>query len=456
MFWPGLEEKKSDKDSTTGSSEDISLKQDSTLNSTTSGLLVAETYSWKNTSIGQPILQIQTTGSHAVCLLLPPGRHILRFVLNFPLGYNLKICSTTPFIFGDEETVLASLQQESLQFVAVADQILTKLGNCIECFGNTETWKKSSCELHDAHMPYTADKSHSKEQNYEIWMEALYAIMESLIGDSYEKHNLLFAIKCLNLWISQSSHDKTEGLGLDQHVKREVSAATCIQKHWRGMNARKIYHTHTNTLSEEHASVIKILTAFWSSLQSNRKANSCNILRNLLTKYPVLINYFSFQNDEWNKLSFTDYQGTFNEQAPRTWFILLREVFHVKDEILCLPKLYHAVPTCNLHVIDNDTGNTIPEVFQKVVPYRYKTNKKGYTLVAEARTLESVLMPGKWKLRMIGSTDSLPTSVENFNSLLHVKEIRDYYIPKDDCIIFRYLLVFIPFVANTVGVVFLC
>ena len=38
-----------------------------------SGLLVAEPYSWKSLVTGQPILRIRSTGTRAAVLILPPG-----------------------------------------------------------------------------------------------------------------------------------------------------------------------------------------------------------------------------------------------------------------------------------------------------------------------------------------------------------------------------------------------
>lgn len=47
----------------------------------------------------------------------------------------------------------------------------------------------------------------------------------------------------------------------------------------------------------------------------------------------------------------------------------------MKEEMLVVPKLYVPIPTCMLHVIDNDSGQELPRVFHKVAPYVYKRNK---------------------------------------------------------------------------------
>lgn len=77
--------------------------------SPTQGRLVAEPYSWKSLVTGQPILRICTTGTRASVLVLPPGRHVLRFLVQAPHGYHVEMASQTAFVYGDEDTVMACL-----------------------------------------------------------------------------------------------------------------------------------------------------------------------------------------------------------------------------------------------------------------------------------------------------------------------------------------------------------
>lgn len=64
--------------------------------------------------------------------------------------------------------------------------------------------------------------------------------------------------------------------------------------------------------------------------------------------------------------------------------------------------------------------------------------QKGYTFVAEARTLEQPLMTMPWRMRLIGSLSPLPAPrAADINSDFFVKEIRDYYVPNSKNIILR-------------------
>ena len=59
--------------------------------------------------------------------------------------------------------------------------------------------------------------------------------------------------------------------------------------------------------------------------------------------------------------------------------------------------------------------------------------------MAEAYTGDSYVSSSRWKLRLIGSYNPLPSLSRDFPSnSFAIKEIRDYYIPNDKKILFRY------------------
>ena len=43
------------------------------------------------------------------CSLLLCRRHVLRFLLQSPHGFHVEMASQTPFVYGDEDTVMACL-----------------------------------------------------------------------------------------------------------------------------------------------------------------------------------------------------------------------------------------------------------------------------------------------------------------------------------------------------------
>ena len=62
------------------------------------------------------------------------------------------------------------------------------------------------------------------------------------------------------------------------------------------------------------------------------------------------------------------------------WNFFFREVFFVDEPVLMVPKLYVTLPTCLLRVVDNDSGEELTRVFQKVAPNNLKKNKVTYSV----------------------------------------------------------------------------
>ncbi|XP_076825894.1 androglobin-like isoform X2 [Clavelina lepadiformis] len=443
--WPGIDDRKiSDKESVAGASEVASTKQEA--QGLSSGLLVAEPYSWKSLLTGQPVLRIRTTGTRAACLTLPAGRHVLRFLFNSPLGYHLHICSTISFVYGDKDTVMAPLQEESCRFVESANMIMAAVEKCINAIGERKRWKEAFDELHKAHMPYHANNKNQLNRHYQGWYRAFYSTMNAVMGDT-KVSALEFALRAIFLDCnphapvkpSIASKDTPENWMQRTASEEEEAAVKLLQKNWRGTYTRKLLDAHQVPGSREHLTVQEALKTLKSTLHANNQAHSLALLRSILKENPELVEKFPFHNDEWNKISFTDYQGTFPDQPPRSWFVVFRETFHVEEDMLCVPKIYVPIPTCLLRVVDNDSGEEVKRVFQRVAPHVYKKNKRGYTFVAEAWTLDQALISNKWRMRLIGSSANLPAPINNqLTAQFSVKEVKDYYVPNKGNILLRY------------------
>jgi hypothetical protein len=70
---------------------------------------MAEPFSWRSLLTGQPLLRIHTTSIRSAFLALPPGRHVLKFMINGPIGYTINVLSNTNFFLGDEEDLMPKL-----------------------------------------------------------------------------------------------------------------------------------------------------------------------------------------------------------------------------------------------------------------------------------------------------------------------------------------------------------
>ena len=125
------------------------------------------------------------------------------------------------------------------------------------------------------------------------------------------------------------------------------------------------------------------------------------------------------------------------------------------ENSLIAAKFLSHLPNSILRVINNDTYEEMPLVFNRLLPeiftknkvknfdYREKLNsgfyiKHGYTFYAEGISMDQSILNGRFRLRLITSYTHLPEMrVDQITSSFFTKEILDYYIPNKEEIICR-------------------
>ncbi|CAB1343257.1 unnamed protein product [Coregonus sp. 'balchen'] len=220
-------------------------------------------------------------------------------------------------------------------------------------------------------------------------------------------------------------------------LDRKLSAEELFAAGFKGHLVREILNA-TKPGTKENLSASKTLQEMWASVESDAEKHAVSLLRYIFSNDERTAELYPCQEDEWTRITYTDYSVPLPELA-NSWLLVFREVFVVPKDMLLVAKVYSPVSSCLLHVIDNNTGEELPRVFQRVEPHVYKHNQHGYTFVAEAHTPDTPLVGAKWRMRLIGSHDPLPclareTPLNNFS----VKEFQDYYIPNDRNVICRY------------------
>ncbi|GCC30603.1 hypothetical protein chiPu_0009054 [Chiloscyllium punctatum] len=376
-------------------------------------------------------------------------RHVIRFTATSPLGHNINISSTVPFIFGDEDTVLVHVSKDSLRFMQHATHIIKAIENAICNFNDEQEHRKTSLELQHCHFPFPFDDANLAEEQTKVFNTAVYATvahaldacpstedyfaLRTLLVDSSPKQLRIEERSCIS-----SVSEVPESWKERTPTKQEDAAASRIQTWWRGLVIGELRFA-SKIGSKQHNYVKTILQEIWNLLESDIEKYASYLLRYMLNLSPKLAKLYPFYEDEWCRTVYADYTTTYNDQPPNSWFVVFREVFNIPKDMLIVPKIYSTLTTCVLHVVNNDTGEEIPRVFQKVAPYTYKKNSNGYTFTAEAQTGSFPVPSGKWRLRLFGSRHPLPVLAnETVNSSFSIKEIKSYYIPNDKNIIFRF------------------
>ncbi|XP_018585781.2 androglobin isoform X3 [Scleropages formosus] len=411
------------------------------------GLLVARPFSWKSLKSQLPVLHIQTASTKAAVLSLPPGHHVVCFSSWAPLAYHIHLCSMTPFVCGNEEVVMPHLSKDSLRFIDQAMVILNALGRVVNVFSEKNELPSAMKELDSAHIPPWLDTGGARWEHFKVFNMAVFHMVTAMLERRLTAEEV-FAVQALltdpYIGTDAQEHISPPRVEVPQQWKdrepteKEVWATRVLQAGWKGLHVRKIIRARKpGTVENSRAS--KTLQEIWSLVESGAQKHALFLLRYIFSHGERSAVLYPCYEDVESRIFFRDYSVMLPSQPSNTWFLIFREVLFVSNEMLLVPKVYSPIPACILHVIDNDTGEELPRVFERVEPHIYKPNQKGYTFLAEAQSGDTPISGGKWTLRLIGSCDppssfSRDTPVCNFAT----KEFKGYYIPDNKNIICRF------------------
>uniref|UniRef100_H0XP93 Globin domain-containing protein n=1 Tax=Otolemur garnettii TaxID=30611 RepID=H0XP93_OTOGA len=412
------------------------------------GLLMVEAISWKSLKPRNLVVKIHTYATKATMVRLPVGRHMLLFTAYSPVGHALNVCSMVTFVIGDEDVVLPYFEPESYRFTEQALVILKAVGNVITNFKDKGKLSTALKDLQAAHYPLSLHNKELTAQHFRVFHISLWRLMKK-VQLTRPPPNFKFAFRAmvLDLELLESSLEDVslvEWVDIKycmpttdrEYSPEEVMAAIKIQAMWRGTYVRLLMKARIPD-TKENISVSDTLQKAWAILEMNLEQYALSLLRLMFKSKCKSMESYPCYQDEETKIAFSDYNVTYQDQPPNTWFIVFRETFLVPQDMILVPKVYTTLPVCMLHVVNNDTMEQVPKMFQKVMPYFYTKNKKGYTFVAEAFTGDAYVSGSRWKLRLIGSYAPLPClSREAPCSAFTTKEIRDHYIPNDKKILF--------------------
>ncbi|XP_065057122.1 androglobin-like isoform X2 [Rhopilema esculentum] len=415
------------------------------------GLLIAEPYSWKSLVNGLPSLRIKTTGIKGAVLTLPPGRHVLRFMIQAPIGYHIDICSQTSFVFGEEDLIMQHLTKESISFTQYSINSLLGLIEVMTSFNDFAKNRKFN-------LGSEAESDWTFSRHFEVLFSSFTNTVKTEMGNAFTavtsfsiealKYETALCLKRHLHLVDAEKEEKTmeqrvgEEQGSEDSLSEElkrINAAAKIQACFKGHFVRLLAKAREQD-SEENKIVTEQFKKIMTVIDTNTEYFALQVYREMFKADPDLYSVYPFSEDEWTRIAYADYNGGYPEQPVNSWFIVFREVFYVESPVLVVPKLYININSCVLRVVDNDTGEQMPMVFMRVTPRVLHKNKNGYTFIAEARSGNGPVPAGKFRLRLIGATDPLPMPVKEgvVNANFTTKEIRDYYLPNRNNVIFRY------------------
>ncbi|KAJ7404149.1 androglobin [Willisornis vidua] len=380
--------------------------------SISNGVLTVERFCWKSVVPGEVVLKMHTAATKAT-------------VLNLPVGY------------------------ESCRFIELATAILKAVGNVINNFSSKDELSKALEELELAICPPGIHGTGMAQEHYKVFNKAFWCLFKYLI-DKKTPYRYRLAFRSFTLdfedikisgddpVFSECSEENLSSWQNQTPTSEELAAAVKIQAFWKGSYVRTVLKSRKPG-TRENATVEETLKKLWTVIELNFEQSAVMLLREMFKGNCKSIEKFPCYEDEWCKMSFADYAVTYADRPANVWFVIFREIFMVPEDMVLVTKVYTTIPSCRLHVVDNDTLEEMPHVFFKVAPHVYTQNKKGYTFMAAAHTGDLPVAAGKWKLRLISSHHPLPVlSHEAVKNAYSTRLYKGHYIPNKENVLFRY------------------
>ncbi|KAK7907784.1 hypothetical protein WMY93_016396 [Mugilogobius chulae] len=413
-----------------------------------SAMLVIQPYSWKSVQCELPLLTIKTSCSRVAKLNLPPGRHVLCIRTASALGYSIRLFSKTPFVFGDEDTLLSQITKNSLQYTTLASSILTSLSKVVASFCDVDESPAARTALLKTYCPQNINNAQKKWEHCMVFNAAVYRMFSDALGRKLTADEEQ-ALKALTVDTSHLGNERPletaprstapKNWKDREPTEEEEKAAAIIQAIIRGYLVRNIFKA-AKPGTTENARAAQILSNMWPKVESDAEKHATRLLRYIFDNSGKDAELYPCQRDDWANVAYADYSLPIQD-TNASWFLVFREVFFVSKDILLVPKTSSSISTCVLHVINNDTGEEVDTLFNKVVPHVYQPNQLGYTFLAEAVSSEPSTTNTTWKMRFIGSNEFLPKPAnEKSVNKFAQKEFKEHYVPNNHNIICRYIV----------------
>lgn len=151
---------------------------------------------------------------------------------------------------------------------------------------------------------------------------------------------------------------------------------------------------------------------------------------------------YPFRNDFNSLVYFNEYKGTQRVDPFQKWIPLFHLTLNhcqcLEARTMCAVHMTTPAPLWELKIIDNRTGNIIPNVLREPLPFDF-VKGNSYTILGYCWVGADMIREIPWTLRILGTgVESVPHSCEpdeegNCHLLspkvLAVQELVDYYLP---------------------------
>ncbi|XP_034939934.1 androglobin-like [Chelonus insularis] len=460
-------------------------------------VLIVEKHCWFKRSLDEkPLLKIKTIMSSSKILSLSSGRHLLRIFIQSPNSYHLTIQSDTIFEVGNREEIQELMTSESETSKIFTEKIKQCLISAFGAFGS-DKYRENLKAYYQSYLPEhkvseNSDESYALDKKVSIKIHQLFKqalinfLKRQFLGDDLE--SILQSLRIFfidptigrnNLYVSEGTIDddqrnsfqipsiediyKTisneEGFSTNSiNNMAEIKAAITIQSFWRMFRVKFYWKIHTLDSNEEKRKEIKNFLELISIMLN--KGLIFDLVRDFLRKDHELNCFYPIINDFPYILNITKIKGkvsSFSDKLLPIFCLIVNvpensTVFTSLDLFIDLPVHY-------LRVFNNDTCREVQRNINKVLPYHYSKNHKGYTIfsygwvtshdngednhtsVKKRKSLISQKKQLEWTLHIVsikgdpefifvnsnGRNQSIPSVIDVLD--LKIREISNNYVP---------------------------
>ncbi|XP_011304131.1 androglobin-like [Fopius arisanus] len=373
------------------------------------------------------LLQVGTRGCAARTLCLNPGRHLLRIFCQSREHYYLTISSDTVFHIGDRMRVQDLMTSESERIEFFAEDVHRRLKTAI----NSLSTPNDLTDLRDFYQSYMPREIHSKKFcKLDRWRihERFKAEFLDTAGKKC-RENGRRALKIFFMSLESRGGDKTPGADDDTSP-----AAVKIQSFFRMLRAKKYLRLRQGN-DREHEEVKRTLEEVLEAFDTK---TMCQVVRNLVNGMGEL-GMYPCSSDFQNVLEIQKMRGT-ALVSPGNWVPMVRQNLMVRpgEIVFAALDLFVELPGYSLRCFDNDTSKEVFRAVNNVMPFHYKGNRTGFTVVGYGWTDEDRPATVNWTLHITtrrgssqflgeGQSQPLPSMTEDANPAIY--ELSNIYIP---------------------------
>lgn len=352
--------------------------------------LIINKSSWFRQNNKENLMKIQTKGCASKVLCLNPGRHLLEIFCQSE-AYFLTISSDQLFHIGGRREVQDLMTFESETTKLLANHVRSKMAAVFLAFGS-EDYSKNLRDYYQSYVPQGSEIPKSKRLLiHEGFKEEILEVIKDKCPEDVNIH-MKRALKIFfidpemrksSISLDDNSRVSTSLAKSSSQEMRLKNIAIKIQSLFRMSIIKKYVMIHERN-DIEHNLIRETLNEI---LELFDEETMCHLLRNLINRDPYFREIYPCSSDFDKVLQIQKVKGTASITSSK-WIPIVRQNLIVpeKEMVFAVLDLDVDLSSHTLRSFNNDTSREVQRVVNNVMPFHYRRNKGGFSVLGYGRT----------------------------------------------------------------------